>query len=87
MCAVVVQDQVHIKVIGYRSLDSIEELTEFDRAVTLVALANHFAGPGQEKGAPLRLAWAQGNSGRVRSSAWRVFSSTHMTNALSGGSR
>ena len=58
---------------GARGLDSIEEPAELDRAVTLVALANHLAALGVKSGkqghdampnlvmcAPLHLAWAHG---------------------------
>ena len=76
-------------------LDLRQEVAEFDRAVTLVAVADDPAGGnvqgGEQRGrtvprvimtAPLRLPSRIGSSGWVRSSAWICdFSSTHSTKA------
>ena len=99
MGGVVVHNQVNVQVGGHLRLDGIEELAKLHASAPLVAATNHLAGSGVQGGkeryrpvaqvivgAPLHCPGRMGNSGRVRSNAWIWdFSSTHRTNARSGG--
>nr|CUV26411.1 protein of unknown function [Ralstonia solanacearum]CUV36738.1 protein of unknown function [Ralstonia solanacearum]CUV41950.1 protein of unknown function [Ralstonia solanacearum]CUV62987.1 protein of unknown function [Ralstonia solanacearum] len=46
---IVVDDKVHIKIVGHRTVDVIQKGDEFLMPVTRLALRNHFAGGGIER--------------------------------------
>ncbi len=99
--AVVVEDQVHLEVLGDLAVDELQEGQELLVAVAGQAQAHDLAGGGieggEEGGGPVALvvvrhghrpALLHGKLGWVRSSAWIwLFSSTQSTTARSGGSR
>src|SRR5208283_2005521 len=99
--AVVVEDQVQFQLAGHCRVNGFKKAFEFGGAMAPVKLADYGAGLGVERGeqidgavthvisaAALGLAGTHRQQQWLRSSAWIwVFSSTHNTNARSGGLR
>jgi hypothetical protein len=99
--AVVIQNQVHVQILRHDGVHRFQKLAKLDRTVTPVTFADHFSAGDIQSGKQRRGAVALiivraafdltgriGNSGCVRFSAWIcAFSSTHNTNARSGGFR
>src|SRR6267142_1482442 len=95
--AIVVHDQVYVKIFGHVGIDLIEEFPKLQRAVTSVHLTQDLAVLNIQcrkqrcnsmtfviMSASLRLSRSYGNKGAVRSKAWIWdFSSTHSTTACS----
>jgi hypothetical protein len=48
--AVVVQDEMHVEVLGDGGIDGVEELAELDRAMLAMAVADHLAACDVQRG-------------------------------------